>query len=476
MPSFYHSGADESFYRAAGWQSFLLKGRRPLKIKKICAIRLIRENPRSKIRIFAGLSCCRLKKLSVIIVTYNVCYFLEQALLSVRKALQQVDAEVLVVDNHSADDTAAMVQRRFPEVKLLVNPANLGFAKANNQALALARGQYVLLLNPDTVVEEDTFRRCLEFMDGHPEAGGLGVKMIDGKGRFLPESMRGLPTPAVAFWKITGLTALFPRSKVLGRYYLGHLDRHQVQQVEVLAGAFMFLRRACLQQTGGLDEDFFMYGEDIDLSYRLQQAGYKNFYLPHVRIIHYKGESTRRGSLPYVYWFYRAMSVFVRKHFSRRQASFLSLVLQLAIAGRALLSVATRVLRWVLPVQARDSRPAKRPRRMAVVGGAADYQRVAALLRAARVPASLQGFVSDKPADRAVPHYLGKLQALPALRSHHRLEELVFSANDLSISQIMDCMEQFSNQGLHFKVLPPGSDFIIGSHSPKSRGQYYGQA
>jgi GT2 family glycosyltransferase len=417
-----------------------------------------------------------LKKLSVIIVTYNVCYFLEQALLSVRKALQQVEAEVLVVDNNSTDQTVAMVQCRFPEVKLLVNPVNLGFAKANNQAIAQARGEYILLLNPDTVVEEDTFRRCLAFMEGHPEAGGLGVKMIDGKGRFLPESMRGLPTPAVAFWKITGLTALFPRSRVFGRYYLAYLDHEQVQEVEVLAGAFMFLRRASLQQTGWLDESFFMYGEDIDLSYRLQQAGFRNFYLPHTRIIHYKGESTRRGSLNYVYWFYQAMVVFVRKHFAGRQAALLSLMLQLAIAGRALLSVAARGPRFVLAVLAGDTHRTPEYRRMAVVGGEREYRRVAALLAAARVPAGLLGFVSDHPADRSASHFLGSTTALRDLCRQHRLEELVFSGKDLSTRQTMDWMEALKDLDLYFKMLPQDCDFIIGSHSKKSRGEYYVQA
>ncbi|MGV3639059.1 MAG: glycosyltransferase, partial [Adhaeribacter sp.] len=216
-----------------------------------------------------------MKKLSVILVSYNVCYFLEQALLALRQALQGLEAEVWVVDNQSADQSVEMVRRRFPEVNLLVNEQNLGFAKANNQALALARGQYVLLLNPDTVVAEDSLRLCLEFMDRHPQAGGLGVQMIDGQGRFLPESMRGLPSPAVAFYKISGLTALFPRSRRFGRYYLGFLDPGQVQEVEVLAGAFMLLRQASLEKTGGLDESFFMYGEDIDLSCRLLQAGYR---------------------------------------------------------------------------------------------------------------------------------------------------------------------------------------------------------
>ena len=201
-------------------------------------------------------------KLSVIIVNYNVCYFLEQALLSVRRAVQKLGqpVEVFVVDNNSADGSVAMVRARFPEVILIANHDNPGFSKANNQALRLATGEYQLLLNPDTVVEEDTFRACCDFMDAHPDGGGLGVKMLDGQGRFLPESKRGLPTPMVAFYKIFGLAALFPRSRTFGRYHLGFLDDDQAHEIEVLSGSFMLMRKTALDQVGLLDEDYFMYG------------------------------------------------------------------------------------------------------------------------------------------------------------------------------------------------------------------------
>lgn len=280
-----------------------------------------------------------------------MCYFLEQALLSVRKAIARSNApaEIFVVDNNSADDSVEMVRQRFPEVKLIVNSQNLGFAKANNQAIHRATGEYVLLLNPDTVVEEDTFLKCCQFMDSHPEAGGLGVKMLDGSGEFLPESKRGLPTPRVSFYKIFGLTKLFPHSEKFARYYLGHLDKNEIQEVEVLAGAFMFLRKAVLNKIGLLDEAFFMYGEDIDLSYRIRQAGFKNYYFPKTRIIHYKGESTRRGSLNYVYVFYNAMAIFYRKHFSGRMAVSYSIFIQLAILLRAGVSVLGRIFKTILP-------------------------------------------------------------------------------------------------------------------------------
>ncbi|MDO7876295.1 glycosyltransferase [Hymenobacter sp. ASUV-10] len=291
-------------------------------------------------------------KLSVIIVNYNVCYFLEQALLSVRRAVQKLGqpVEVFVVDNNSADGSVAMVRARFPEVILIANHDNPGFSKANNQALRLATGEYQLLLNPDTVVEEDTFRACCDFMDAHPDAGGLGVKMLDGQGKFLPESKRGLPTPMVAFYKIFGLAALFPKSRTFGRYHLGFLDNDQAHEIEVLSGAFMLMRKAALDQVGLLDEDYFMYGEDIDLSYRLTLGGWKNYYFPGTRIIHYKGESTKRTSVNYVFVFYRAMVIFARKHFAPGRAGLFSLLINGAIWLRAGAAVAQRLATQLAPL------------------------------------------------------------------------------------------------------------------------------
>lgn len=280
-------------------------------------------------------------KLSIVIVNYNVKYFLEQCLHSVLKACDGVAAEVFVVDNNSVDGSMEMVRSRFPSVIRIENKVNTGFSKANNQAIRESKGEYLLLLNPDTVVEEDTFRKIIDFMDAHPNAGGLGVKMLDGTGKFLPESKRGLPTPSAAFYKISGLSSLFPRSKTFGRYHLGYLDKDDVNEVDILAGAFMLLRKSVLDKCGLLDEDFFMYGEDIDLSYRILKAGYKNYYFPKTRIIHYKGESTKKSSVNYVLVFYNAMIIFARKHFSKQNAALLIFIIRFAIylrAGAAILS------------------------------------------------------------------------------------------------------------------------------------------
>jgi O-antigen biosynthesis protein len=286
--------------------------------------------------------------LSVIIVNYNVKYFLEQCLHSVYKSIQHLGAEVMVVDNNSVDGSCQMIHEKFPGVTLIENKVNLGFSKANNQAIRMARGKYILLLNPDTVVQEDTFSSCIQFMESHPEAGCLGVKMIDGKGNFLPESKRGLPTPAVAFYKIFGLSALFPSSQRFGRYHLGFLEKDKIHEVDVIAGAYMFLRKSVLDKVGLLDEDFFMYGEDIDISYRITQAGYKNYYYPLTTIIHYKGESTKKGSVNYVIMFYNAMTIFAQKHFSKNMARTYNFIIHLAIYIRAALSILGRFFLTVL--------------------------------------------------------------------------------------------------------------------------------
>lgn len=281
-------------------------------------------------------------KLSIVIVNYNVKYFLEQCLHSVQKACQGLDSEIFVVDNNSVDGSCKMVRDKFPEAILIENKDNKGFSRANNQAIRKSKGEYVLLLNPDTIVEDDTLKKSLKFMDDHPDAGGLGVKMLDGKGKYLPESKRGLPLPKVAFYKVFGLTALFPRSKTFARYYMGHLDKDKTHEVDILAGAFILLRKKVLDQIGLLDETFFMYGEDIDLSYRITKAGFKNYYFPETRIIHYKGESTKKSSLNYVFIFYNAMIIFARKHFSQKNAQSFSLLINLAIYLRAFLSILNR--------------------------------------------------------------------------------------------------------------------------------------
>lgn len=287
-------------------------------------------------------------QLSIIIVSYNVKHFLSQCLQSVLAATKEIESEIFVVDNVSTDGTVEEISSRFPQIKLIANQQNVGFSKANNQAIQLAQGNFILILNPDTVVAEDTFVKCIAFMLSKPDAGALGVKMIDGTGAFLPESKRGLPTPAVAFYKMFGLASLFSKSKVFGKYHLGYLDENETHEVEILSGAFMFFRKTVLDQIGSFDESFFMYGEDIDLSWRVILGGWKNYYLANNTIIHYKGESTKRGSLNYVKVFYEAMIIFARKHFAKQSASVFSALINLAVVFRALLTLFANLISYSL--------------------------------------------------------------------------------------------------------------------------------
>ena len=268
-------------------------------------------------------------KLSVVIVSYNVRELLTACIDSVVKAAEGIDTEVFVVDNKSVDDTIEVISRDYPWVHLINNKENLGFSKANNIAIRQAEGEYVLLLNPDTVVAEGTLRGAIEFMDQHPEAGGAGVRMHNADGTLAPESRRAVPTPMVAARKMLGFTK---------RYYMSYLSWNEPGQIEVISGAFMLLRRKAIDQVGMLDEDFFMYGEDIDLSYRLLKGGWQNWYLP-LDIIHYKGQSTQKSDFRYVHVFYQAMLIFFRKHYSHL-SFFFTLPVKVAIYFRASLALA----------------------------------------------------------------------------------------------------------------------------------------
>jgi GT2 family glycosyltransferase len=260
---------------------------------------------------------------SVIIVSYKVRYYIEQCLNSVLRSVP--DAEIFVVDNDSADGSVEFLRKRFPQVEVIDNGCNAGFGKANNIALAKATGRYVLFLNPDTVVAERTIPGCIEYMDAHPDTGAVGVRMQYGDGHFALESRRSLPTPSVAFWHMTGIGRLFSHSRVFAKYHLSYLDRDRECRIDVVSGAYMFIRKEALDKIGGFDEAFFMYGEDIDLSYRILQQGYKNCYLP-LPIVHYKGESTNKTSYRYAKVFYDAMNIFFDKHFKRYSRLFAVLV------------------------------------------------------------------------------------------------------------------------------------------------------
>jgi GT2 family glycosyltransferase len=282
--------------------------------------------------------------LSIIIVNYRVKHFLELCLHSVQKALRGIDAEVIVVDNHSDDDSVAFLRPLFPAVTFIVNTVNVGFARANNLALQQARGDYILFLNPDTILPEDIATRCLFFLQSTPGIGGLCPRMIDGSGRFLKESRRGFPSPWVAACKLFGLTALFPHSRLFGTYYLGHLPAGRSHPSPILSGACLWISRAALTRVGPFDSDYFMYAEDIDLSYRLEQAGYVNYYFADATIVHFKGESTQKD-IRHIRQFYKAMSQFRRKHFNSGLSRVFASGLEAAIWLRAGLGAIGRIAR-----------------------------------------------------------------------------------------------------------------------------------
>ena len=367
--------------------------------------------------------------LSIIIVSYRVKYFLEQTLRSAQEALTGLDGEIIVVDNNSPDDTMAFVKPRFPEVKFVENTTNPGFAKANNQAIAQARGEYTLILNPDTIITRQSLQQPLEWMRSHPKCGAIGVHMIDGDGHFLPESKRAFPSPWVSFCKIFGLSKLFPKSRVFAKYHLRYLDEHKPHAVDILAGAYMLCRTSLLREMKGFDEDFFMYGEDIDLSYRMVQAGFENWYLP-VDIIHYKGESTKKDSLQYVRIFYNAMLIFYRKHFPRFRVVVYPFI-KLGVWVRQSLAIAKRLLKKVFCCKGKAEKPGSW---------------VILSQRAAQVAAQagIDQYATEVPAE-------GKAQVL--------LDDATYS-----YSEIVATIARYSRKGLNFHIFSDANQLII---SPK---------
>ena len=285
-------------------------------------------------------------KLSVIIVNYNVKYYLAQCLHSLEKALYGIEAEIIVVDNHSHDNSVEYLRNIYPNIRYIENNHNDGFARANNKAIRQAKGEYVLLLNPDTIVGEQTLARAVNFLDMHPGSGTLGVKMLNTDGTYAMESRRGVPTPMTAFYKFTGLWKRYPDSRKFARYYMSYLSWDEPHKIDIVSGAFCMVKREVIEKVGLLDEDYFMYGEDIDFSYRIQKAGYTNWYLP-VEILHYKGESTQKTSFKYVHVFYGAMYIFYRKHFASA-SRWLNIPVHLAIFTKASLALINNVYNSII--------------------------------------------------------------------------------------------------------------------------------
>ena len=364
-------------------------------------------------------------ELSIILVNYKVPYFLEQCLLSVEKATVGLSAEVIVVDNASGDGSIEYLSPRFPAVRFMEADLNLGFAKACNRGFQESRGRYILFLNPDTILSEDCLRSSIDFLADKPQAGALGIRMIDGSGKFLPESKRAFPHPATAFYKISGLAALFPSSPRFARYHLGHLSPLSDHEIDVVAGAYFLVRRSVLEQVGLFDEQFFMYGEDIDLSYRIQQAGYTNYYFSGATILHFKGESTNKHRFRYVKLFYGAMSLFVKKH--RLPNKLFTVGIQLGIGLRAMMALLERGA----------SRAKKKDLQfpVAVIGFETSLREIQS-----RYPEQPPGaFIRLEP-DARESILTGRLNELNELI---QINDLVFCSGDLSYRQIFLLMEQW---------------------------------
>jgi len=295
------------------------------------------------------LSVIKIMDLSVIIVSYNVKAYLDQCLNSVIRASKNIDVEIIIVDNFSKDDSVEYIKSKFPSVHLIQNKSNLGFGSANNIGAKEAKGNYILFLNPDTIVGEDNFELALKEFRDFPNLGSLGCRMIDGKGNFLPESKRGFPTPWVAFYRIIGLAKLFPKSKKWAGYYLGNVDEDENAQSQIHCGAWMMLSKEALNKSHGFDEAFFMYAEDIDLSYRIMELGFENRYFATSPIIHFKGESTKHSSWSYVKNFYQSMDIFFKKHLKTNAHSY-SFLIRLGIYSKASSEIIKRYLFTTLPI------------------------------------------------------------------------------------------------------------------------------
>jgi len=374
--------------------------------------------------------------LSVVIVNYNVRYYLEQCLLSVQDALKGIKSEIIVVDNASKDDSCSMLKSKFKEVILIENKENVGFSKANNQGVEKAKGEYVLILNPDTVLAEDTLQQVLQFASDKEKIGAVGVKFIDGSGHFLPECKRGIPTPKVAFGKLFG----FPKSAI-DTYYATHLNENEIGKIDILTGAFMLLKKTVYQEVNGFDEDYFMYGEDIDLSYKIIKKGYPNYYFGKTKIIHYKGESTTKDK-KYIKRFYGAMEIFYKKHFKVNPVSSLFM-----LAGIKFWQTVKS-----FSINSKPKNSQQKANRIIYIGkNNATF---------AKIKTKIQPELAIFHQDISIKDILA-----------NKPDKLIFDINDLKYKTVFSVMEKLKNQPISFRFIPKNTNFIIGSDSNNTKGE-----
>lgn len=381
-------------------------------------------------------------QLSVIILNYNVRYFLEQCVLSVQEALSTLDAEIIVIDNNSSDDSCEMMKSKFPNIKLIENKVNFGFPKGNNIGVSQAHGKYICILNPDTVVAEDTFVKILAFAERQTDLGIIGCKLIDGTGNFLPESKRGVPTPWIAFTKIFGLYKIFPKTNLFNQYYAQHLSENETGKVDILVGAFMFLERDLYLDLQGFDEDCFMYADDIDLSYRVLQKQKVNYYFHETTVLHYKGESTVKDE-KYMKRFQEAMNFFYQKHF--RKSWFFTFFIQIGI--------------WFFSF----------------------VKMFQGKIKAKPAPESFIFYSENKILSEKLPSILKNKVLFLDLKKEKMVNswlvfkgkrgEIILDNQYVSFKKCIKIIETLKDKNITFKIFPKNTNFIIGSNSRNDRGQ-----
>lgn len=369
-----------------------------------------------------------------------------------------------MIDNNSGDDSFSFFQNRFPEVNFIWNKTNIGFAKANNQGLQIAKEENILFLNPDTIVPEDCFEKCIAFINENNCA--LGIKMLDGSGNFLKESKRAFPSPLTSFYKLAGFSRLFPYSKTFAKYHLGNLNVNENHEVDVLAGAFMMIPKKILDITGGFDEDFFMYGEDIDLSFRIQKAGFANWYFAGTSIVHFKGESTKKGSLNYVKMFYKAMSVFVKKHYGNSRSGLFSFFIHAAIFFRALFSVVLRLFKRKKPQKLKEINGNNK---IIVVGNFDEYIEVIHLLENTGMKEKILGRIETGEIKNS--NTIGSFSNLENILKAHSIKEIIFCEGQLSFKMIIEIMPKVP-KNISIQLFSKGSHAIIGSNDKNVSGNF----
>jgi len=381
-------------------------------------------------------------QLSVIILNYNVRYFLEQCVLSVQEAIAALDAEIIVIDNNSTDDSCLMMNERFPEIKLIRNKENSGFPKGNNIGVAKAQGKYICILNPDTVVAEDTFIKILAFAEKQMNLGIIGCKLIDGTGKFLPESKRGIPTPWVAFTKFFGLYKIFPKSNLFNQYYAQHLSETRTGKVDILVGAFMFMQRDLYVDLEGFDENCFMYADDIDLSYRALQNKKSNYYFHETTVIHYKGESTVKDE-KYMKRFQEAMSFFYQKHF--KKSFFFEVFIKVGILFFSF-------------VKMFQGKTKLKPVPESYVLYSSNEKLAEELTAIFKNKVVIFDFKKEKMVNSS--HILGGKRV-----------EIILDNRYVSFKKCIKIIETLKDKSITFKIFPKNTNFIIGSDSRNDRGQ-----